>query len=100
MIHERQRLALRFEARDDIARVHAWLDDLQRNRALNRLVLLGQIYDAHASFTEHADDAIRPNLFRRLEGSRAAPAATRVSGDTPDRSRPIQQGVARHRSAS
>ena len=52
VVHQRQRLALGLEARDDVARVHAELDDLERDGAANGLGLLGQIDDAHAAFAE------------------------------------------------
>src|SRR5262245_16387892 len=65
MIHQRQRLALGFEARDNLPGVHPELDDLQRDSAPDRLLLLGEINSAKASFTDDlkqfvwADQALR-----------------------------------------
>jgi hypothetical protein len=42
MIHQRQRLPLRLEAGDDLARVHAGLDDFERHLATNRMLLFLQ----------------------------------------------------------
>ena len=52
MVHYGQRLPLGFEPRDDVARVHAKLDDLQRDAAADRLLLLGHINYTAAPFTE------------------------------------------------
>ena len=38
MVHHRQRLPLGLEAGDDLPRVHARLDDLQRDPAADRLL--------------------------------------------------------------
>ena len=52
MIHHRQGLALGFEAGDDLGAIHSRLDDLERNLAANRLLLLGDVNDAHAAFAD------------------------------------------------
>ena len=52
MVHQRERLALGLEPRDDLARVHAELDQLERDGAREWARLLGQIDDAHAAFAE------------------------------------------------
>ena len=52
MIHHRQRLPLLLEARDDLLRVHAELDDLQRHAPPHRLLLLGHPDDAEAAFAD------------------------------------------------
>src|SRR5262245_60428196 len=49
MIHHRKRLALGFEARDDLRRVHAGLDHLQGHAPLHRRMLFGLEDDAHAT---------------------------------------------------
>jgi len=53
MVHERHRLALRFEPRDDLLRVHPVFDELQR-RALLEITPdpLGQEDDPHPSLTQ------------------------------------------------
>src|SRR5437667_4400758 len=72
MIHQRQRLTLGFEARHDLARVHAQLDDLERNTAADRLFLLGHPYvpkTALADFLEQfvAADALAALLAPRQD---------------------------------
>ena len=46
MIHERDRLPLGLETGDDVPRVHAELDNLERHAAADRLLLLGHVNDA------------------------------------------------------
>ena len=45
-------LPLGLEAGDHLPRVHARLDDLERDRPLDRLGLLGHEHDAHAAFAD------------------------------------------------
>ena len=52
MIHHRQRLPLGFETRDDAFRVHAQLDDLERDAAADGLLLFGHANDAAAAFAD------------------------------------------------
>ena len=52
VIHQRQGLAFGVEARDHLARVHAELDELERDAAPDRRRLLGEIDDAHSAFAE------------------------------------------------
>ena len=52
MIHHRQRLALRLEARDDLLGVHAKLDDFERDTPPHRLALLGDIHHAATAFAD------------------------------------------------
>jgi hypothetical protein len=71
VVHHRQGLALLLEARDDLLGVHAELDDLERDLALDRLLLLRHedrteaafadqlIADPRArAFTEWRDDSV------------------------------------------
>jgi hypothetical protein len=60
MVHHRKRLPFRFETRDDLPRIHARLDDLERYRAADRLHLLCHKDNAHAAFT---------NLLQQLVGA-------------------------------
>ena len=52
VVHQRQCLPLRLEAGDDLARVHAQLDDLEGHAPLDGLALLGHPDRAEAAFTE------------------------------------------------
>ena len=52
MVHHRHGLPLGLEAGDHLPRVHARLDDLQRDGPLERLGLLGHEDDAHAAFAD------------------------------------------------
>ena len=57
------------------AAVHAGLDDLERDLAADRLLLLGHVDDAHAAFADllqqlvRADDRAGPLRDRRWTGS-------------------------------
>ena len=51
MIHERERLPLGFEARDDLPGIHAELDDLEGHAAAHRFFLLGHINHTATAFT-------------------------------------------------
>ena len=52
MVHQRQRLFFGCEAGDDLAAIHAGLDDLEGHAALDWRGLLGHVDDAHAPFTD------------------------------------------------
>ena len=87
MVHQRQRLPLGLEAGDHLPRVHARLDDLERDRPLDRLGLLGHEHDAHAPFADllqqlvRADDRAGPLGRSRLidaVASRPAGGASRM----------------------
>ncbi len=65
VVHDRQGLALGFEAGHDFPRIHADLDYFESDAAFDRLFLLGHIDDAEAAFAEFlqqlviTDDAAR-----------------------------------------
>jgi hypothetical protein len=59
MVHQRQRLPFGLEASDDLGRVHAGLDDLQRHLAADRLFLLGHEDDAHAALADLLQQLVR-----------------------------------------
>ena len=59
MVHDRQGLAFGLEAGDDLAGVHARLDDLQRHLASDRLLLLGHEDGAHAPFADLLEELVR-----------------------------------------
>ena len=60
VVHHGQGLALGLEAGDDVLRVHAGLDDLERDAAADGLELLGHVDDAHAALAD---------LFEQLVGA-------------------------------
>src|SRR5437879_1729364 len=61
MLHHRQRLSLRFEPRDDVARVHSNLNNLQRHASANWLCLLSQINYSAASLADLLEQLVTPN---------------------------------------
>src|SRR5262249_44282948 len=61
MIHQSERLPLRFEAGDDLARIHAGLEDLQRDAAAHRLLLLGHEDHAEAALADLLQELVRAN---------------------------------------
>ena len=58
MIHQRQGLPLGLEPGDDLAAVHAGLDDFQGDPAADGLGLLGHVDDAHAPFADLLEQAV------------------------------------------
>jgi hypothetical protein len=61
VVHHRQRLAFALEAGDHLPRVHARLDDLERDHPLERLGLFGHEHDTHAPFADLLQELIRPD---------------------------------------
>jgi hypothetical protein len=59
VVHQAKRLPLRLEPRQHLAAVQARLDDLQRDPAADRLLLLSQVDDAHAAFTDLPQEPVR-----------------------------------------
>ena len=76
MVHQGQGLPLGLEAGDDLLRVHAGLDELDGDQALDRLGLLGHPDRAHAAFADlfeqlvRADDRAGAFSDWRIGGSR------------------------------
>src|SRR5262249_44827786 len=62
MLHDSQGLPLAFKASDHLFAVHARLDDLERNVAADRLVLLRAVHNPHATLAELLDELVRPDL--------------------------------------
>ena len=58
VVHQRQGLAFGLEAGDDLAGVHARLDDLQRHPAADRVRLLGHEDDAHAPLADRLQQLV------------------------------------------
>ena len=52
VIHQRQGLPLRLEAGEDRPRIHAGLDQLERDLSFDRLDLLGEVDAAHSPFAD------------------------------------------------
>ncbi len=61
MVHQRECLALLFEAGDHLLRVHPELDHLQGHRPLDRLLLLREPDGPKAPVSEFADQSVRPD---------------------------------------
>jgi hypothetical protein len=68
MVHHGQRLPLGLEARDDLAAVHARLDDLERDLALHGLDLLGHEDRAHAAFADLLQELVRADHHAGILG--------------------------------
>jgi len=71
VVHHGERLPLGVEPRDDLARVHPELDDLERHLAAHRLFLLGAEDPAEASLAEDLDQPVRPDDRSRGLGQTA-----------------------------
>ena len=71
MVHQRQRLALGLEPRDDLVRIHPRLDDLDGDAAADWLRLLGEVDGTHAALAEELDDTIRSDVAGKQPGERA-----------------------------
>ena len=74
VVHDRERLALRLEARDHLARVHPELDDLERDAPRDRRRLFGEVDRAHAAFAERPEERVWPDV---AEGHVSAAAGVR-----------------------
>ena len=74
MVHQRQRLPLGLEAGDHLLRVHAELDDLERDAAPDRLALLGHPDRAEAAFADLLEQLVAadPSAARRARRPLAA----------------------------
>ena len=66
VVHHRQRLPLALEARDDLARVHAQLDDLQRHLPHHRLHLLRHPHRAKAALANLLQELVAPDHLAAL----------------------------------
>jgi hypothetical protein len=77
MVHEGEGLPLLFEARDDLPRIHAELDDLERDLAPHRRFLLGHEDDAEAALADLLKQAIGAEPHPRHLGD--------LAGGVPER---------------
>ena len=74
VVHQRQRLPLRFEAGDDVLGIHPQLDDLEGDAAADGFLLFGHVNDATSSFANFLQKLIRTNMLagRTASGSSGA----------------------------
>ena len=72
MVHQRQRLPLGLEPGDDLLGVHAQLDDLERDAAADRLLLLGHINHAAAAFADLLEQFVAADPVAGLFARRQA----------------------------
>ncbi len=71
MIHHRQRLPLGLEPSHHLLGVHAEFDDLQRDAAADRFVLLGHPHHTEAALADLLQESVAPNAVSGLLGQRA-----------------------------
>jgi hypothetical protein len=64
MVHHRERLALGLEAGDDLPAVHAGLEDLEGDAALDRLALFGHPDFAEAAFADLLQQLVAADHLR------------------------------------
>ena len=90
MLHQGQRLPLCLESRNDLPRVHARLNDFQRDAAENGRLLIGHVDDAHSPFADLLQQLVRPDdragsfelcfVGGRGEGSRRVSSLEKIAG--------------------
>lgn len=62
VVHQRQGLTLGLEAGDDLARVHARLDQLERDAAMDRRELLREPHLTHPARANAFEELVRTDL--------------------------------------
>ena len=91
MVHQRQRLPLGLEPGDDALGVHAQLDDLERDAAADRFLLLGHINHAAAAFADLLEQFVAANpvagFFGQRNGSSGCPPQRGSGGDFQESAR-------------
>ena len=90
MIHQRERLPLGLEARDHRARVHAELDDLDRDFAAHGLRLRGPIDHAAAALADFFENPVARKIIL------VRPVAAGSSSADPSRFNPRPSRQRRH----
>jgi hypothetical protein len=88
VVHQRQRLPLGLETCDDLAGIHAGLDDLQGHAAADRLGLLGDEDQAHAALADLLHQPVRAD-----HRARAFPQGRFVGRGGRGGGGPVEQGV-------
>jgi hypothetical protein len=81
MVHHRQRLPLRLEARNNLLGVHAQLDDFQRHAPAHGFGLLRDINHAASAFADPLQQFVASN---RLAHGFVCIPARRIHRDGPD----------------
>ena len=76
VVHQGQRLAFGPEPGEDLAAVHAGLDELERDRPPHRLGLLGHVDRAHAPLADRLEQLVRADDRAGAFAGRSAPTAT------------------------
>ena len=76
-----QGLALGLEPGDDLAAVHARLDDLERDLAADGLLLLGHVDDAHAPLADLLEQLVGADPRARSFGEPVVPERDRRRGE-------------------
>ena len=102
VVHEGERLALRFEPRDHLACVHAGFEHFDCNHAPDRLALLGAKNDAESAVPDLLEQAIRAKPVARLTPtmSSAGPPAVGSSKKSPAPSCALMSASRRFRVAA
>jgi hypothetical protein len=67
MVHQRQRLALRFKTCDHLLAVHAGFDDLEGHGTADGIQLLSTVDHAHAAAGDLLSDFVVPDISSRLD---------------------------------
>ena len=78
MIHERQRLPLRFESGDNAPRIHTELDDLEGDAAADGVFLLGHVHHATSALANLLKEFVAPDPVALLLDRRGAQASACV----------------------
>jgi hypothetical protein len=93
MIHQRQRLPFRFESPDDLARVHAELDDFDGHAATHRFSLFGHVNDAKAAHANFLNQFVAANgiAFMFGEGWDGGNCSGRETLGTQRRGSPVRK---------
>ena len=89
MVHQRERLPLRFKPGDDAFGVHARLDDFQGHPPPNGLLLFGQVNDPATAFADLRQQPVSANETARPLTNLRAEAGSfhrRFSRKSPTRS--------------
>jgi hypothetical protein len=74
MVHQRQGLAFGLEAGHDLPRVHAQLDNLERDAAMHGFLLLRHPDHAHAAFADLFEQFVAADAVAGLLGEQVCSA--------------------------
>ncbi len=75
MIHQRERLPLRLEARDEVARVESEFDQLERDAPAHGLLLLGHVDDAARALADVFEQLVMTDAVARHRYARRCTVA-------------------------